>query len=1091
MAFWLLLLLFISTTAVSVILTPKPKDAKPAGSGEFNLPTADASRVVPIIYGTVQNSGPNVIWYGDFHVNAIRQSSGGFLGIGAKKVTTGYQYDLGVQMGLCHGIVDKLVGVTVGSKDPGTFSQTTLGDGHTQFFFNAPNLFGGNSQEGGINGDVDFYYGTDSQDSNDYLTTQFAETAPAYRGLCYAVLRRMYLGTTPYVKPWAFILRRCPNTLGVTGGKHEIAADVPNIVFEGVGNGTLDFAAGTDTVDIFIITATPYFDEGTGLRKWTVQGQRFGLQLDNNNSGAGFALEGVEFSSDHVTLTIHPGGTGFASADVFRVEADGGLDANPACVIYDVMTNPRFGVGKPRSRFDIDSFMAVADTLYTEKTGYSGIIDTSANVDSILADINRHYDLVLYTDPQTSLWTLKAIRNDYDVNTLPVFDQSNILETPGFTRPDVPDLINEVKVEYISRADLFTPRVMPAQNLAMFVQQGEVKSTTVQFHGISTAAVAQRLAQRELKAASYPIAQATLKVNREAWKMRLGDPFKFTWAPLGVSNMVMRVVEISYGALDDSNFAVTIKAVEDIFGLGTTAYVRPPANGWSDPAQPPEPVAVQELIEAPYYLVGENRYVLDLASRSNDQQQSAEVWDPDATEYNNLLVPFTPSGTLLEGYPATGPAIDPDGFVLSSNNFDLNTLNSTDSAGVVKGTNLCIIDSEWMSWETVIANGDGTYTIKGIRRSIMDTLPTDHLAGSRVWFQSDGSVVTQIDPLPMDESVTVRNQSTSLLGTLPAGQALTMSLTTDSRAFKPYPPGNVLINGDDAERYRTIPTVDLTLTWAHRNRLWQKTNSSLSAQSDPDDPAGAEGTYTIKGYVGLLGRFFNWLDGPLQSPGTYIIHNDENTTTGRANGYVYVTAEGLSRGIGADQRFWDPSSHRIKEWAVYPVYVGANPDYMPTITIGATTFNATPYGHYAIGIDTTTGTIKTLPYGTMSYPSSTSISPTPASYPPANWIELFTYVYGDTSTIPGGPLATEIGTCSPVDTRPLTTVVNVTGSTGTSQAMTNTAILAAEAESFFPAWFTIQQVGTSFNSAVRTTAPIWPYQALGYGNDYGDNYGTI
>ena len=73
---------------------------------------------------------------------------------------------------------------------------------------NKPDLFGGESREGGITGDVDVLMGAPDQAQNDYLGLNAGANVPGYRGLCSLVLRQVYLGLNPYLKPWAVRLTR-------------------------------------------------------------------------------------------------------------------------------------------------------------------------------------------------------------------------------------------------------------------------------------------------------------------------------------------------------------------------------------------------------------------------------------------------------------------------------------------------------------------------------------------------------------------------------------------------------------------------------------------------------------------------------------------------------------------------------------------------------------------------------------------------------------------------------------------------------------------------------------------------------------------
>lgn len=59
---------------VVVLFTPKPKGPKAATLDDFDFPTAEEGRTIPLVIGTREISGPNVVWYGDLRV--LKVSSG-------------------------------------------------------------------------------------------------------------------------------------------------------------------------------------------------------------------------------------------------------------------------------------------------------------------------------------------------------------------------------------------------------------------------------------------------------------------------------------------------------------------------------------------------------------------------------------------------------------------------------------------------------------------------------------------------------------------------------------------------------------------------------------------------------------------------------------------------------------------------------------------------------------------------------------------------------------------------------------------------------------------------------------------------------
>jgi len=121
----------------------------------------------------------------------------------SKKVTVGYKYYLGMHMILCHGPVDRILRIRVDGKD------AWLGDRNSgSIYVDNPDLFGGESREGGIQGTVDFEPGGPAQGQNSYLLSKLGSLIPAYRGVVGVVLRQVYLGLNPYLKKWAFRVQR-------------------------------------------------------------------------------------------------------------------------------------------------------------------------------------------------------------------------------------------------------------------------------------------------------------------------------------------------------------------------------------------------------------------------------------------------------------------------------------------------------------------------------------------------------------------------------------------------------------------------------------------------------------------------------------------------------------------------------------------------------------------------------------------------------------------------------------------------------------------------------------------------------------------
>ncbi len=76
MAFVVYAVIFIIAVALAIALAPGLPSQKPATLDEFQIPTAEPGRPVPVVFGTYVVKSPNVVWYGDLASEPVKSSSG-------------------------------------------------------------------------------------------------------------------------------------------------------------------------------------------------------------------------------------------------------------------------------------------------------------------------------------------------------------------------------------------------------------------------------------------------------------------------------------------------------------------------------------------------------------------------------------------------------------------------------------------------------------------------------------------------------------------------------------------------------------------------------------------------------------------------------------------------------------------------------------------------------------------------------------------------------------------------------------------------------------------------------------------------------
>lgn len=259
MAFpWVALAISAAFTFLGQLLTrrPKPKDA---GIEGFQVPTATEDRPKPMWVGTVRHRSPNCIWYGDYSAKAIKNKVGvigAIASFGAallSRQVIGYKYNLGIQLDLGWGQLDEITRITLNDKEAwtGSVSSGTI-------TIDKPELFSGEDEaagNGGFQAQVVIYNGNGSQTPDPYVVAKSGAT-PAYKNDVLMVFKGLqsggaYVGNSANFPEISVDARRCPNTLGVTGGKHVIDTYDANPVcalYEFMTRADTEFGGGFSSV---------------------------------------------------------------------------------------------------------------------------------------------------------------------------------------------------------------------------------------------------------------------------------------------------------------------------------------------------------------------------------------------------------------------------------------------------------------------------------------------------------------------------------------------------------------------------------------------------------------------------------------------------------------------------------------------------------------------------------------------------------------------------------------------------------------------------------------------------------------------------
>lgn len=494
-----------------------------------------------------------------------------------------------------------------------------------------------------------------------------------------------------------------------------------------------------------------------------------------------------------------------------------GLDANPSFFIYELITNGLYGADLGYSSIDLDTFLAAAKTLHDEGMGISAIIDSSTTAGDVIDDIKRVIQGSLQTDPATGALKLKLIRNDYDVNALPLLNQANIKNLGNFTRGSLDTAITEVKLKYTSIADDFSERTVIAQNGALRIHKGDSDGQTVQMPMVSTRELANKIAMREMTSISVPLATCTAECNRGPAHTEVGDVVRLSWPAEGVDNLVMRVTGVDLGSPQDGSVRLTL--VQDVFGVFMSLYADGSERTWVKPTFEPTDITRFDIVDAPVILTtnqttGSVLVVAENPGVALDYQLQVRG-GVDSGYVDAGVMPFTPlfstASTMATGWTDAS-------LVLSGPTAELASITAEE---VRQGLGLMLIVSavgkEWISYQTAVAGNSTTVTLGLVNRGLFSTKPLAHPAGARVWAVSEGHGATDWQ-YGRSESVSIRMLPRTQTGVLDAKDAVVRSYSMAGSNIAPWAPGRVRVNGVEGGQISGVATV-----------TWRKREGSLPA----------------------------------------------------------------------------------------------------------------------------------------------------------------------------------------------------------------------------------------------------------------------
>ena len=484
-------------------------------------------------------------------------------------------------------------------------------------------------------------------------------------------------------------------------------------------------------------------------------------------------------------------------------------DANPAAVLYEVMTNAAWGYGISSLLIDAADFRVAGDLLFDEGNGFSMLVDRDEDVGDLIQRIEAQIDGVTFQDPVTGLWKLKLARDDYDIDLVFQLGVDNVKEVSSYTQSTWEDTKNQVSVPFNQRNDDYKGTYGFAQDMANVLIVGKRTPTQIAHPGIKDATLANVIAWREIRALSRPIISTTMICDRSIYGQLPGDVVAFTDPDFNAVKVPLRIQGMDMGNLFKGE--IRVQMVEDVFDSGAPSFADPPNTGWEPPSDTlvAIPAGEQIVFEAPraFTLRGHGtadvdmvwacgrrqgpEAMIDIRTRSDVAAPSGAYETAGSIfgfiKIGKLLSAITPDGAYPVGSITVVPDPDTQGDIVNA----FPSVGSIEQLGQDLPT-IIYVGGEFML-VTTATTSVGNVVLNNVYRAICDSAQLDHAANAPVYLLFVGGNLTDFTytfPLNVDVLLIPRSSSDELA----EGSANLVQIAMDNRVRRPYPPSEFDIN---------------------------------------------------------------------------------------------------------------------------------------------------------------------------------------------------------------------------------------------------------------------------------------------------------
>lgn len=449
-------------------------------------------------------------------------------------------------------------------------------------------------------------------------------------------------------------------------------------------------------------------------------------------------------------------------------------DCNAACIMADMLLNPRLGLAcDPDDDVNIAALNAAANQFALENIGFSPVITRSEEVRSQLVEMLTLMDAmpVLDADGKLSIVLQRSSERDVlpkDLTSIGIFD---LTELPAFDPADWSSVTNETYINFTDRDSGWNQDFVVWKDTAGVSAKERPDPLSLDKPFITQRGIAAQLANVAGQIAALPAVKAKLTVGYYPdffTACAPGSLLKFTYDQRPALTDLYRVESRRLPDPAKPVFEITIVIDRSYVYSGTYPVAVPKVVPEGTPAPPPVDVNDfndYRLMELPAGLKpGAAIAVAFLIQRDVSSTLSAEIWlgrnyvfdgaAPESFFKLGTITKFAWHGVLTVDYPAATAYLVPsnplpaeaDNPIPLTDNFTIQlggpdqTLPDVSDFDALANTTLLFVDDEIMSIAEATLLAAGSYSLKVIRGRFGTTI-ADHAVDAQVYILAQADIV--------------------------------------------------------------------------------------------------------------------------------------------------------------------------------------------------------------------------------------------------------------------------------------------------------------------------------------------------------------